>query len=288
MVNILITGATGFLGSNIINNLSKKKKFRFIYLTRKNSNFSRLKKFKKNKNYIINYHTLENIFIKHQIDLIIHCATNYGTKDTNISNIVSSNLFLPLKLLDLSKKYNIKRFINTDTVLKKNISLYTRSKSHFVEWLKKYSKYIYCCNVKIEHFFGPKDDESKFIMSIISKLISNNTSIDLTKGIQKRDFIFIDDVVSAFEIIISNSLKYEDSFKTFEIGTGKSIPIHKVVKKIKLLSKNNKTLLNFGKLRLRANEQMDIKVNNRELKKLGWKPKFNLQQGIKKTLKYYV
>jgi nucleoside-diphosphate-sugar epimerase len=62
---------------------------------------------------------LNRIFQKYKFDCIIHCATNYGLKKKNISEVIQPNLILPMQLLDLSKNYKIKAFINTDSVLNK-------------------------------------------------------------------------------------------------------------------------------------------------------------------------
>lgn len=286
MKTILITGATGYLGSKIVNYLSKKN-IKFIYLVRKKSKLFRLIKFSKNKKKIINYEKLENIFKNNKIDLILHSATSYGIKDKDISNIIHSNLFLPLKLLDLAKKYKIRRFINTDTILKKNISHYTLSKFQFYEWFKEYSDKIHCCNVKIEHFYGPGDDNSKFVINILHKILQKNNKIKLTKGNQKRDFIFINDVVSAIDKIIKFVLKKNKGYSEFQIGTGKSISIKNFVKLLVKICNKKLSILKFGSIPLRKNEPMDIQININKLKKLGWSPQFSLKQGLQETVKFY-
>jgi CDP-paratose synthetase len=284
---ILITGATGFLGSSIINSLSKQN-YNFLYLIRENSNLFRIKKHKKNKKIIIDYQKLESVFKKNEIKCILHCATSYGTKDRNIANIIQSNLFLPLKLLDYAKKYNVKTFINTDTILKKNISHYTLSKHQFNEWFKKFSKDIYCCNIKIEHFFGPGDDKSKFVISLINDILEENYPVKLTKGVQKRDFIYIDEVVSAITKIIEHSEKKTFGIDTYEIGTGNSMSIKKFAETIaQLCGKNPKKIFKFGSVPFRKNEAMDIKINIKKLKKIGWYPRSNLKRELVKTINYF-
>ena len=287
MKNILITGSTGFLGSSIVNKLSLKN-YRFIYLCRKESNFRRLKKFTKNKKVVITSNNLNSIFRNNKIDLILHCATHYGTNDVNTSNIFNANLILPLRLLSLAKKYKVKRFINTDTILPKNLSAYTLSKYQFNDWLKTYSKDIFCGNVRIEHFFGPGDDDSKFVIKIIDKLVRKVPYINLTKGSQKRDFIFISDVVNAIELIIKESLKFKTGYLNYDIGKGTSISIKKFVILASRLTNNKKTKLNFGKLKFRQKEAMDIKVNTTKLKKLGWKVKYSLKEGLIRTINYHL
>lgn len=65
-------------------------------------------------------------------------------------------------------------------------------------------------NIKIEHMYGALDDENKFIYWLINKLKQNVEKIDLTSGVQKRDFIYIDDIVSAYE---NYNSKYKYFFK---------------------------------------------------------------------------
>ena len=91
-----------------------------------------------------------------------------------------------MQLLDLAKNYKVKAFLNTDTILNKNVSNYSLSKYHFSEWLKLFSEDFYCTNIKIEHFFGARDDDTKFVISIIKSFLNNSKKISLTKGTQKR------------------------------------------------------------------------------------------------------
>ena len=286
---IFITGGTGFLGSNIINKLLNQKKYDVHVLCRNSSKFVRINKknLKKIKIYKLEHANLENIFIKKKFDAVIHCATNYGLRQQDISEIIQPNLILPMRLLDLCKNYNVKAFLNTDTILNKNISNYSLSKYHFTEWLKLFSKEFYCTNIKIEHFFGPKDDDTKFVIYIIKSFLNNSPSIQLTKGIQKRDFVYIDDVVSAINKILNYSLTKKGGFETFEIGSGKNISIKNIVLLIKKLCKNKITKTEFGKLNMRKNDALSVSLNLNKIYKLNWKPKYSLNSSLEKTIKYY-
>ncbi len=75
----------------------------------------------------------------------------------------------------------------------------------FVEWLKYFSDRIKVVNLKLEHMYGPKDDDSKFVTWITNQMLNNISSIDLTEGTQKRDFIYIDDVVDAYMLMLEKS-----------------------------------------------------------------------------------
>ena len=204
-----------------------------------------------------------------------------------ISSIVNTNLIFGLKLLEESVNHNIKAFINTDTLLNRNINTYALSKSQLVDWMKFLSnKNTKMINIKIEHMYGALDDENKFIYWLINKLKQNVEKIDLTSGVQKRDFIYIDDIVSAYEIIIQNINTFSN-YEEFELGSGNSIEVKNFVEKIYQEISNKQTLstkLNFGAVSYRDNENMNIQANIEKLTNLAWKPKVSIEDGIKKIL----
>lgn len=287
---ILITGGTGFLGSNLINIISKKKSYLLFVLRRKNSNIYKIKN--KNKIEFINLEksNLEIIFKTNKFDLIIHCATNYGAKKKGQKKITYTNLTLPVNLLKLAKKYQVKFFINIDTVLNKSISAYSLSKNKFFKKLKKFSNYLYCCNIKLEHFYGPGDSTKKFISNIICRLLKSKKKIDFTKGDQKRDFIYIDDVVNALKKIIIYILHKRNAgpkLEHFYVGSGKKIKIKSIVFLIAKILNNKTTKLFFGKIPSRKNEVVSNKVSLYKTKRLGWKNSTKLNIGLKKTINYY-
>lgn len=281
---ILLTGATGFLGSNILKKLLGIN-YKMIILKRSFSNTFRIENDLKNlKIYNLDEINLEKIFEENEIDIVLHTATQYGRKQESIVDIVESNLMLPLKLLSLSQVYNVKTFINTDTLLDKRISSYALSKKQFRNWLQFYSNNMTCINVSLEHFFGPKDDSTKFVTYIIKSLIEEVEKLDLTAGEQERDFIYIDDVVEAFIVIIQN-INNQNGFYEYEIGSGVNIKIKDFILKTAEILENTTTKLNFGALPYRENEVMKSHVNLTEIDKLGWSHKTNFVDGLYRTIK---
>jgi len=286
MVKILLTGATGFLGSHLLKELLEKH-YNIIILKRSFSNTFRINEELMNskiKSYDIDQTSLNTIFRENDIDIIIHCATNYGRNNENIPNIVDANLRMPLLLLQLAAKHNVKAFINTDTVIDKKISHYSLSKKQFLDWLEIYSDKIKCINLRLEHFYGAFDNKTKFSTYMIQSMLNNVEEIDLTGGEQRRHFIHIKDVVKAFMKIISNIDNIKENFKTFEISIDETISIKDFVLMIKELTGNTITRLNFGVIPYRENEIMDIKTDITELKKLGWEPEIGLREGINNTI----
>ncbi len=286
-MTILIAGSTGFLGSYLLKSLIGNR-YEVIALKRSTSNIFRIDELlEKVTFYNIDEVEILEIFRRHKINIVINTVTNYGRKDSQISSIVDTNLMFGLKLLEESVNNNVKAFINTDTLLERNINAYALSKAHLVDWMKflsnKSNKMI---NIKIEHMYGPLDDENKFIYWLINQLKSNVKKIDLTSGIQKRDFIYVDDIVSAYETIIKNIDKLSN-FEEIELGSGTSIEVKDFIKKIhselsKIQTINTK--LNFGAIPYRDNENMNMQANIKKLKKLNWNSKVTLKDGIKRIL----
>lgn len=281
---VLVTGGTGYLGSRLVKQLVAQGK-KVVLLKRETSPLNRIEKVYRDLTvYNTSDRALHVIFEENNIAGIVHCATNYGRSSPNPLEILEANLHLPLQLLELAKTYRVKYFLNTDTLLDKRVNFYSLSKKQFGEWLKLYSEDLICANVALEHFFGPGDDGTKFVSFVVQNLLKNSPALDFTPGDQKRDFIFIDDVVSAFLKIISHCESQKSGYLHFEIGSGKNISVREFVEKVKELSKNQVTQLNFGVLPYRENEVMESKVDLRALCTLNWSPIYSLEQGLKLTI----
>jgi len=286
---ILLTGATGFLGSHILKNLLDNN-FNVIILKRSFSNTWRIDDIlDKTIAYNIDKIDIEKTFKENKIDIVIHTATKYGRKNESFLEILDSNLFFPLKLLDLSLRYNVKTFLNTDTTAYNHfINYYSLTKMQFVEWLKLLDNKIRIFNLKLEYIYGEADDTSKFLPMLIINLLKGVNTIDLTPGNQERDFIYIEDVVNAYIDIILEKDNFSNGFYEYSIGSGESIKIKDLVLLIKKMTNNEVTQLNFGALQYRSNEIMYSKANIKKIRdEVGWTPKFSLEEGLKRTILWY-
>lgn len=286
---VLLTGATGFLGSYLLEALLLKG-YKLVILKRTTSKVWRIEHLMSQVIYYdVDIQPIELAFTDQRIDYVMHTACHYGRNNDCLSQIVETNLMFSLRILDACIKFNTDTFFNTDTLLSKHLNTYSLSKKQFVEWLRQYSDKIQVVNLKLEHMYGPKDDVSKFVPWVISQLKKNVPEIKLTSGDQFRDFIFIDDVVSAYICTLEN-IESLGSFSQFDVGTGKLISIKNFIMKVKQRFEKvfeiNKTVLLFGAIPKRPGELNTVNVNNKALIDLGWEPRYSIEQGIGKMLPY--
>lgn len=289
---ILLTGATGFLGSHLLESFISNG-IEVAILIRSTSDVWRISHLlQKVKVYNTDEIKLKVIFEEFKPEIIVHTACSYGRKNENLINIINSNLILGLELLEESLRSKVRTFINTDSLLPRNINDYSLSKAQFTDWLSVRSNKIQVVNFKIEHMYGVKDDDKKFIPWLLNKMKNDDEQINLTSGIQKRDFIYITDIVSAFNLIIQ---KCDDlSFwNEFELGTNTFTEVREFVLIIAALAeeKFNKVIiprLNFGSIPYRKDEIMIPTLNNTNLIELGWDCKVDIKRGLERILNEYL
>lgn len=283
---ILLTGVTGFLGSRLAKNLLSNG-YDVIALKRKTSSLSRIESALPQIHlYDAEELDFAKLFRSHpEISTIIHAATCYGRNNETVSQITGANTLFPLRLLEAAISAGVGTLINADTPLDKFLNLYALSKSQFVEWGKYFSSKnkIRFVNLRLEHFFGPGDDDSKFTAHVIKSCVKNIPELQLTPGEQKRDFIYIDDVVSAYLILLEKMDAFAERFVEFDVGSGKPIAIKEFVQTVHRLAASH-CRLDFGALPYRNGEVMLSQADIKPLTRLGWVCKTSLEQGLKMTM----
>lgn len=131
--------------------------------------------------------------------------------------------------------------------------------------------------------YGPEDNESNLVSYVIKGCLNNTETLNLTAGEQQRDFIYVEDVVSAYVFLLSNLNKITENYTEYELGCGQSISLRQFVETIQSIT-NSQTQLNFGAIPYRDHEIMHSQANIQPLQKLGWSPQWNLETGLKKTI----
>lgn len=280
---ILITGATGYLGSRLAKYWFSQG-HSIVALKRSISDTSRLNDiFSQISIYNIDETDLSTLMSEHSIDVVIHAATCYGRKQESLVELIMSNVVFPVNILENSISAGIKHFINIDTSLRKSVNPYSLSKGMFREVLLGNDK-INAVNVELQYFYGPDDSDWKFITYVFNQLLQGAPEIKFTSGKQKRDFIYIDDVINAFDILLNNIDRHRMT-SSIEIGSGSSVSIKEVACLIKELLNNNESILDFGALPDRTSEDLDMCADTSYLESLGWKPRYSLMEGLNEIIK---
>lgn len=281
---ILLTGATEFLCGHLLEALVSKG-YKVIILKRSTSNTWHIDNLlDKCVSYDVDTQSLELAFEEQHIDVVMHMACHYGRNTDPMAKVVESNLIFGLRILDACLKFD------TNTLLQKHLNIYTLSKKQFLEWLKQTSDKIQVVNLKLEHMYGSKDDTTKFVPWVLSQLKTNVPVIKLTLADQERDFIYIDDVVSAFFTVL-DKLPDLASFNEFDVGTGQLLLVKSFLQNLKKTYEASfglsTTKLVFGAIDYRVGEMMTVEVTNQKLLDLDWIPKNKLENGLMNIIKEY-
>lgn len=283
---ILLTGVTGFLGSHLAKTLLTNG-YEVMALKRKSSSLHRVESIVSD----IVFFDIEGLDFDQlfcdcgKIDAIIHTATCYGRNNESVSEIFTANTEFPLRLLDAGNRAGVGIFLNTDTILDKYLNLYALSKNQLLQWGKFFSMHekIRFGNIRLEHFYGLNDDPTKFTAYVINSCLWNVPELKLTKGEQKRDFIYIDDVISAYVVLLEKIDSFSSSFFELDVGTGQSVSIREFVETVHRLTAS-KTHLDFGALPYRKGEVMQSEADISVLAALGWHCHYDIETGLKQII----
>ena len=318
MQKILVTGGLGFIGSNLINILLKRK-YKVINIDKVSysSSFYNTKTFSKNKNYKFIKCDLRNI---KKINLILNkfkpkCIFNLAAEthvDRSIDspkNFIDSNIYGTFNLLECFKKYSnsFKKtkliHISTDEVYgdvlkgrSKEIDTYKPSSPYAASKASSdHLVYSYVRTFKIpaiitncSNNYGPRQHPEKLIPKLIYNILNNKSLPIYGKGRNSREWIFVDDHCDALIKIYKKGKLGE----FYNIGSNYNIDNLKVVKKLLTVAKKKISLGQKVKIKFvkdRPGHDMRYAINSSKLKnKLKWKPKVNFAKGLEKTFLWYL
>lgn len=281
---LLVTGATGFLGSHLVRRFVADG-WDVAILKRPGSNLNRIADILDRLN-VFDVDCLNELFVTlGHVDVVIHTATNYGRYDEPASSIFEANTAFPLRLLEAVASLGTGVFINTDTVLDPMLNAYALSKHQFKQWGHQFARDGRCrfINLRLEHMYGAGDDPTKFTTHVIRACLDNAPELKLTLGEQKRDFIHVDDAVDAYAVVIDRLLELAPGFNELDVGSGRAVTIREFVETVRCLT-NATTQLEFGALPYRPNEPMFSQANTTHLAALGWTNRYDLPAGLAQTI----
>lgn len=290
-MRILLTGATGFIGSHLLRGLLQDA-HEVVVLKRGSSNTSRIDDLVGR----VEWHDLEQCgprewpALFRGLDAVVHAATDYGHQ-APLSAIVAANVTFPLLLLETLAASGQGVFVNTDSSFTKNpsdyahLQAYTTSKRQFLDWarLAVAGSAVACVNMRLEHPYGPGDRDDKFVQRMILDCLAGKPEIELTPGEQQRDFVYVDDVVTAYLAVLRRGRPQAGGFVCHEVGTGRTTTIRRMVETIHRISDSG-SRLNFGALPYRHGEMMHSVADIASLGQLGYSPAYDLETGLRATI----
>ncbi len=271
MINILLTGSSGFIGSNLLQEISK---FHKIYITvRKKPT----KKFFYKKNiifiYFKNYEHLNNQLKKIRIHTVIHCATHYVKNHvySDIHKLAYSNILLGNIILENLKIMKVKRFVNFSTIWQdtvntggKYINLYAAYKKGFseiVNYYKNLHKNINFFEILISDTFGVNDKREKLAFVLKKNYKNNKFSKIISKNLF-MNLLNVKDINSAIIKILNGKIKAD----RYVLKNNKDFKISYLIEKFN--EKFNKKL----KVKWQSNKIIKYKVTKYNNLR-SWKPK---------------
>jgi nucleoside-diphosphate-sugar epimerase len=283
----LVTGATGFIGSALVRELISSG-----YIVRAITSGVG-KSGSADLDILIDWYPNTELGIRKSVVDISHFfnfAVVYDKPNNSNELIFEVNVSYPLKILSEINNLNKPVFcVFGDTFYRKfavNSTLqprYTYSKNVFYKSVELLSHKSVCnfAFLVIEQVYGPGESLHKAYPSIIREMISNASRIPLTSGTQKRDFIYISDLISAIRFIAESNWV---GLINIGCGVGSSISVQSVFNKLKRISGSG-SVLGFGDLPQDQNIDESF-ANIHFLHATGWKPKVKIDLGLKLLVDY--
>ena len=290
-------GGTGFLGFHLckkaikkkwnVTSLSTKKPKKIRYLKKVNylicdiGKKNELKKIKSKFDYIVNF----GGYVDHKNKIKTFKSHYLGCK--NLANKFINKKIKSFIQIGSCIEYGLKKSPqkeNLSTTVNGMKSHYGKSKLMATKYLLNlYKKKKFPVTIlRLYLVFGPYQDINRFIPIVINGCL-DDLSFNTSKGNQKRDFLYVSDLIDLIFKILENK---NSRGEIFNIGSGKPQSLKKIISFIRNIIKKGKP--NYGKINLRKDETLTLYPDISKVKKfIGWKPKINFKTGLSKTIKFY-
>lgn len=285
-MRILLTGGSGYIGKKMIQRLASDG-HKICIVLRKNSDVEDVKKYIERVIYNINYSDVYNQIKDFKPECYINVAGKYyGTHNADtIQEMIEANILFPTLVLDAAIKAGCENVIHTSSFQQcyqgeryNPVNMYAATKQSFEDILKYYveCKVIKVIVLQLFDTYGADDTRNKIFNRI--RRLKEDESIELSSGMQKMFFCYIDDVIEAYAIALKQTLSNEFGFmKKYAIRGEKPIELKKFIEWY-CSQMNRVFILNWGEREYLNREIMDPTGYGEVLP--GWKTQITYEHGI--------
>lgn len=290
-MNIIVTGATGFIGQNLIRSLKQMHSVHAIIRpTTDRTKVGTDNIFVFNDNIEV----LSQYIIDNRIEGVIHLASLYISehKSGQIKDLILSNVYFGTALLEACAKANVKWFINTGTIWQNYkaapgvkeyspVNLYAATKQSFIDIAKFYTETtdMKFCTLKLCDTYGPGDTRRK-IFNLFKQIAETGETLDMSPGEQKLDIIYIDDIVRGFSQLVEMLHSEHNIIDEYVLTSGKQYSLKELADIFSEVS-GKKLNINWGGREYREREVMNPWQG---VKLVGWESSVTLNEGLKSIL----
>lgn len=300
-MNVLVTGGYGFIGSFIAERFFKENHNVFIIdnlLSGKKENINF-----KHRSFIgdITDEKCESFFKTHSFDVVIHCAAQTSVQRSIEKPFEdsSTNILGLVNILNLSKKYGVKKFVfcSSAAVYGENLSLplkeeeildpvspYGINKMNGELYCRKWEEMYGLSSIifRFANVYGPRQHvsaESGVVSIYTTKFLRQESITVFGTGEQTRDFIYVGDVAEAVYRGVISGLS-----GTYNVSNNTQTSINGLITVLAKL--RPQPLIEF--VESKEGDIASSQLDNTRLKKdLDWVPKYSLEEGLKATVEHY-
>lgn len=311
-MNILVTGAAGFIGSHVCEHFLSDRNC-VIGIDNFDPFYAReikelnIKELKDNSSFsffeidIRDRITLGKLFSNYNFDFVIHLAAKAGVRPSidSIADYYDVNVNGTVILLEIMKNYNVKKmiFASSSSVYGNNTKV-PFSESDFVDYpISPYAatkksgelichvySHLYGFDITCLRFFtvfGPRQRPDLAIYKFTQSIDMGLNIPFYGDGSTARDYTYIEDILSGIRCAFDNIKGYQ----IFNLGEGRVITLKKMVQTIEA------TLGKKAVLNLIALQPGDVKITYADISKarleIGYTPKYNFNKGINEFINWY-
>ncbi|OGU15855.1 MAG: NAD-dependent dehydratase [Geobacteraceae bacterium GWC2_53_11] len=298
MHKALITGGTGFVGSNLARRLVRDG-WQVGIITIPNDNLDQIKDFADQvKLYVHDGSTdrMHAIVAEAQPDVVFHLASLFLSEHTpaDITRLVSSNVLFGTQLLEAMAAQGVAKIVNTGTSWQhyenkpySPVNLYAATKQAFEDILQYYveARDVQAITLKLFDTYGPNDPRPK-LFHLLDKIAREGTTLAMSPGEQMIDLVHIDDIVRAFVMAAERLMAGEASgHEKYGVSSEKPMPLKELVELYGCMI-GSQLPIEWGGRPYRDREVM---VTCTSLSILaGWSPEIRLEDGIRSVSSYCI